>query len=99
VFAITEYLPRYKIFTQNLKSEGFILVGYVRKSPGDEDIETRTRLLQDMVDKLYDRSQVDKVFVSQMSYSDEPIASRDLQNEVDLVKELKGAEGTTQGKN
>ncbi|KAI8078896.1 uncharacterized protein BX664DRAFT_269742, partial [Halteromyces radiatus] len=40
------------------------VIGYVRKSPGKEKMETRIRLLQKMTDRLFFRSLVDKSVVS-----------------------------------
>ncbi|KAL0080395.1 hypothetical protein J3Q64DRAFT_1644343, partial [Phycomyces blakesleeanus] len=53
---------------------------YVRKSPSDVDLETRSKLLQKMVDDLLDRSLVDKVYVSVSSLTSSPFNERDLKD-------------------
>ena len=46
---IINYLPRYQDHIKALKEECYVIVGYCRKSPGDD--KNRTMLLQAMVDR------------------------------------------------
>lgn len=71
-------------------------MGYARKSIGNEDEDIRIRLLQNMVDRLMERSLVSKVFVSPCSSVSEPISKRDM-NEHTITKQLKNVDGNTQG--
>ncbi|KAI9269647.1 hypothetical protein EDC94DRAFT_581775 [Helicostylum pulchrum] len=43
---IREDIPKYQQYVNNLKSNGYEVIGYVRKSYGNEDKDTRIRLLQ-----------------------------------------------------
>ncbi|KAG2236192.1 hypothetical protein INT48_003811 [Thamnidium elegans] len=87
---IVQYGDKFKEFIQGQKSNGFKIVGYARKSPGDKDKEKRARLLRTMIDKLRSRSLVDKVFVSQSSLANEPFKKRDINDDV-----FEGADGST----
>ncbi|KAI9263928.1 hypothetical protein EDC94DRAFT_493395, partial [Helicostylum pulchrum] len=60
-----------------LKKNEYQVIGYVRKSPGKEDVSTRLRLFDSMVDTLIKDSSVDMVFVSYSSTSKQPFADRD----------------------
>lgn len=96
---IIEYIPRFRHYILNLKSNGYQIIGYVRKSHGKEDKESRIRLLQCMTDKLLTRMSVDKVYASPMSHANEPFVSRDINYDKEILEGLKNIEGTTQGKN
>lgn len=98
--SITEHLLKYQIELQQLKNAGMEVVGYVRKSkstkaekPGD-----RVRLLQQMVERLKERSHCDKVFVSPFCSSHDILSSRDLPRPVDILQNLKNVSGTMQGR-
>ncbi|KAL0082272.1 hypothetical protein F4703DRAFT_1126337 [Phycomyces blakesleeanus] len=52
-------------------------IGYARKSPGKESLETRCSLLQKMADRLKNRCLCTKIFVSPSSKADEPLMVRD----------------------
>lgn len=75
--------------------ENHTIIGYCRKSPTEDDDETRTRLLNQMVEKLKGRSLVDRVYVSPCSSADEQMRMRDLDT---TTLEIEGAIGNTQGK-
>jgi hypothetical protein len=47
-----------------MEMDGIEVIGYTRKSVGDESSEKRTRLIQVMVDNLLIRSLVSKVAVA-----------------------------------
>lgn len=74
--SITEHLPKYQAYVKNLKKNNFTVIGYARKSPGQEQQEVRVGLVQKMVNKLYDTLLVDKVFVSTSSRANDTITSR-----------------------
>ncbi|KAG0182894.1 hypothetical protein DFQ28_001820, partial [Apophysomyces sp. BC1034] len=81
---------------KSLKKEGYTLVGYCRKSPGQEIDGDRIRLLQQMVNRLSDRSLVEKVFVSCCSSASDLLLERDLKNGKVIIEALEGVEGDTQ---
>ncbi|KAL4215461.1 hypothetical protein AB4K20DRAFT_1862695 [Rhizopus microsporus] len=54
-------LDDYQTEIRILKKQGFTVIGYTRKSKSDEDIETRTRLLNLMYKRLKERSLVDHI--------------------------------------
>ncbi|KAI8079892.1 uncharacterized protein BX664DRAFT_303026 [Halteromyces radiatus] len=95
VKAIKDYIPNYQAHIKNLKEDGFQIIGYCRKSRTNEDDDTRLRLLQDMINRLKQRSLVDKVFVSPYSSAGENLNARDAQTKFD-IHQLKNASGTTQ---
>ncbi|KAI9351873.1 hypothetical protein BD770DRAFT_325982, partial [Pilaira anomala] len=68
-------------------------IGYARKSPTDETKESRIRLLQLMVNKLYFRGKCEEVFVSPICKADHPILERDSPKQDDLLLHLKGSHG------
>ncbi|ORE02787.1 hypothetical protein BCV72DRAFT_214558, partial [Rhizopus microsporus var. microsporus] len=49
---IKEDISKFQQYINNLKSNGYEVIGYVRKSYGNEDKDTRIRLLQPMIDKM-----------------------------------------------
>ncbi|ORE00793.1 hypothetical protein BCV72DRAFT_246403 [Rhizopus microsporus var. microsporus] len=71
----------------------YITIGYARKSPTDETKESRIRLLQLMVNKLYFRGKCEEVFVSPICKADQPILERDSPKQDDLLLNLKGSHG------
>ncbi|ORX62873.1 hypothetical protein DM01DRAFT_1330986 [Hesseltinella vesiculosa] len=68
---------KHKASIEDLKNDGYQVVGYVRKSRGDEDEGTRLRLLDSMIDRLVTDSSVDMVYASYSCASNEPFANRD----------------------
>ncbi|KAI9480715.1 MAG: hypothetical protein EXX96DRAFT_481645, partial [Benjaminiella poitrasii] len=60
-----------------LKNDGYKVVGYVRKSLGNESNETRLRLLRLMRDCLKGRSLVESILVSFSSKANKPMNKRD----------------------
>ncbi|KAI8095673.1 hypothetical protein BDF21DRAFT_329934, partial [Thamnidium elegans] len=93
---IINYLPQYQQHIDILKKEGYLIIGYARKSKQDVDLHIRVRLLQLMVDRLQERSLVDKTFVSVNRNSNDPLIGRD-SNPNDTIKELKYVDGDMQG--
>ncbi|KAI8093728.1 uncharacterized protein BX664DRAFT_295635 [Halteromyces radiatus] len=53
-------------------------IGYIRKSPGQEPVETRKRLIEAMADRLKKQCLCKKTFVSDGTRSSDPILSRDV---------------------
>lgn len=66
-------------------------MGYVRKSYGNENKDTRIRLLQSMIDKMLERLLFDKIYASPMSHADEPFSSRDVNYDSTILGELNRA--------
>ncbi|KAG0954269.1 hypothetical protein G6F31_013195 [Rhizopus arrhizus] len=93
---IINFLPKYQQHIEILKKEGYLIIGYARKSKQDVDLHVRVRLLQLMVDRLQERSLVDKTFVSVNSSSNDPLIERD-SNPNDIIKKLKYVNGDMQG--
>lgn len=69
-------------------------IGYARKSWGNERKQTRTRILQKMIENLRRTGLCSSVFVSKMSHCDESLFTRDVNSDVDGLIHTKG---TTQG--
>ncbi|KAG0900683.1 hypothetical protein G6F29_011779 [Rhizopus arrhizus] len=69
----------------------YITIGYARKSPTDETKESRIRLLQLMVNKLYFHGKCEEVFVSPICKADQAILERDSPKQDDLLLNLKGS--------
>ena len=90
-------MPRYQGYIENLQKEGYQVVGYARKSVGNEDDDTRMRLLQTMVDRLAKRSLVNRIFVSPCSSLSEKLSMRDLK-EPGIINRIENVDGNTQGK-
>lgn len=97
VRSIVEHMPKYHEFLYKLKDEGYQIVGYARKSRTNENDEDRSRLLTQMLHLLRKRSLVDKVFVSTISNSNEPMEKRDIKKN-QIIKTMKDIAGDTQGK-
>lgn len=81
-----------------MKEKGYEIIGYARKSPSDDDIETRLKLLQQMINNLRDRSFVDKVYVSISSHAYLPLNERDSNTSNEIMKKLEHLTGSTSGK-
>ncbi|KAG2201034.1 hypothetical protein INT47_006578 [Mucor saturninus] len=91
-----EDIPEFRQYVNKFKSCGYEVIGYVRKSHDNEDKDTRIRLLQSMIDKLFERLLVDKIYVSPMSHAGESFSSRDVKYDKTVLRKLNKAEGTTQ---
>jgi hypothetical protein len=84
-----------KNYVETLKKGGYTIVGYVRKSLGKAN--NRLLNLQNMVMQLQKRSFVDKCFVSISCEASSDITARDLNQDPNALKEIKGIQGNTQG--
>lgn len=78
---------------ENLKKD-FILLGYVRKSV--KAAQYRIKNIQNMVDNLYSRSNVDKCYVSYSSDANSDITTRDFRDDVKTLKKIQNIHGNTQ---
>lgn len=94
-YKISNYLSSYQNYIKNLKEEGHIIIGYIRKSPGKEPDDKRRQLLKAMSLNLKERSLVDVVFASPCSQASDPIESRDKKQHT-LLDQI-GVAGSTQG--
>ncbi|KAG0169905.1 hypothetical protein DFQ28_004069, partial [Apophysomyces sp. BC1034] len=92
---IVHFLPEYQAQIQNLKKQGFNIIGYARKSNGAEDHETWIKLLNLMCRRLKERSLVDYIFVFYNSQAGDSLAQRDTKQAYELLTQL-SAEGNTQ---
>lgn len=97
VESITKYLPKYQRSIKKLIEEGYEIVGSARKSPSDEDEDTRIRLLQDMINNLTERSFAKRIYISANSRSSTPFFERDLKPHDSVISELKNINGNTTG--
>lgn len=73
---IAYILPYHQERIKYLK-DGHKIVGYCRKFIVNKNRDVRTRLMQRMVDRLFERSLVEKVFVSPCVSTFGSIATRD----------------------
>ena len=71
-----EKVNAFKYHMQAAKGE-WINIGYVRKSPGNEPIETRERLVQGMASRLQNQVFCRKMFVLDGTPASQPIMMRD----------------------
>ncbi|KAI7894043.1 uncharacterized protein EV154DRAFT_415778, partial [Mucor mucedo] len=82
---IVDMIPRYHAYINQLKKDGYHIVGYCRKSKTQSS--NRAIKLQRMVDILRQRSLVKKNFVSPSSSVKESFYKRDF-NDQDILSEL-----------
>ncbi|KAG1592181.1 hypothetical protein G6F47_009514 [Rhizopus delemar] len=85
-----------KAYVKNLKKNNFTVIGYARKSPGQEHQEVRVGLIQKVVNKLYDTLLVDKVLVTTSSRANDTIRSRDTNGKNAQLTLLNQVHGNTQ---
>lgn len=93
---IAKHLPEYQQYIKSLKSDGYTIVGYIRKSPGSEPLAKRTKLLATMKTKLEERSLVDIVFASSCCRASDPFEKRDQKG--DTISEKLDVAGNVQRK-
>ncbi|EIE90612.1 hypothetical protein RO3G_15323 [Rhizopus delemar RA 99-880] len=86
---IIDVIPRHHAYINQLKKDGYHIIGYYRKSKSPSN--NRIALLQRMVNILRQRSLVDKVFVS--PYSN---VKQDLNDKDTLLSELDQVNGDTE---
>ena len=85
---ISKYLPKYQKYVNSLKNKGFSIIGYARKSPGNDNEANRVRCLRSMCDRLVERSLVDAVFTSSCCKAADPLAERDMIKNTDILTTL-----------
>ncbi|KAI8980861.1 hypothetical protein BDB01DRAFT_188594 [Pilobolus umbonatus] len=90
---IVEVLPKHQQVIKEIKKEGYQVIGYCRKSAGDT--KNRVSSLQRMVDIMYKRSLVDKVFVSPLSSAKQKFSKRDLKDVNQILSQLNNIHGST----
>ncbi|EIE84559.1 hypothetical protein RO3G_09269 [Rhizopus delemar RA 99-880] len=81
---ILNLLPHYLAEVAKLEEENYTIIGYARKSVLHSIFSTTDRSPK-------------KRFVSPSSQSTEPIASRDMEDSINLMTRLKNIDGDTQG--
>ncbi|KAI8080850.1 uncharacterized protein B0P05DRAFT_468923, partial [Gilbertella persicaria] len=86
-------LPHHRAQIRNLK-DGMSIVGYCCKSDLGKQGNV-INLLQRMVDNHYQRSLVDKVFVSPCSNASSLFSERDLSDQYEVFDQLKSVYGST----
>ncbi|ORE02475.1 hypothetical protein BCV72DRAFT_215191, partial [Rhizopus microsporus var. microsporus] len=86
---IVSTTPRHHTYIKQLKDDGYEIIGYCRKSK--KACDNRALLLERMINILYQRSLVQKVFVSPSSSVKQALSKRDLfdQDFLTYVKEKK----------
>ncbi|KAI9278199.1 hypothetical protein BDA99DRAFT_473273 [Phascolomyces articulosus] len=89
---IVMFLPNHQNYIKQLKEEGYEIVGYARKSPGEQP--NRLANLTAMVNKLKERSFVDKCFISRVSNASDELGERDLRDT--STSNIPGTHGNTQ---
>ncbi|KAI7892576.1 uncharacterized protein EV154DRAFT_504199 [Mucor mucedo] len=85
-------LPNHQNNIKQLKEQGYEIVGYARKSPGDQ--RNRLANLTAMVNRLKERSLVDKCFVSRVCNASDKLGERDLRDT--SSSSIEGTQGNTQ---
>ncbi|KAI8098320.1 uncharacterized protein B0P05DRAFT_460701, partial [Gilbertella persicaria] len=95
---LANYQKRYEVYIDNLKIDGFEIIGYARKSPGELLNDGRKANLQNMINCLKERSLAELIYVSPQCLAGSPIASRDMPNAVKEPEtmELNYCAGSTQ---
>lgn len=90
---IVEVLPKHQQIINEMKKEGYQVIGYCRKSVGKA--ENRISCLQRMIDILYKRSLMDKVFVSPLSTAKQIFSKRDVKDVNQILSQLNNTHGST----
>ena len=88
----------YQQSLKTLQNDEFEIVGYARKSPTTDNLDTRVRLLESMINNLRSRSFATRIYVSAYSRSSTPFLERNLKSD-ETYKELNNIDGDTQDKN
>ncbi|ORX51292.1 hypothetical protein DM01DRAFT_1087934 [Hesseltinella vesiculosa] len=94
VDVIIKNWPNHKQRIQQLKDDGYLIVGYARKSPGGSNAG-RVVCLESMTSLLKDRSLVDKVFASHVCRASDRLSGRDMT--ATTSQSFQGSDGTSQG--
>lgn len=95
---MVEYPGKYKRSIERLKEKGYDIIGYIRKSKGEEKDEVRVRLLNTMANRLRERSGVEKIFASPFTNSTDVMSERDAsEKSATLLAQLTNIAGNTKG--
>lgn len=89
---VLNVLPCHQAKINELKQNGFKIIGYCRKSMASS--KNRASCLQRMINILYKRSLVDKVFVSPQSSAKQQFVKRDLSDD-DVLPQLEDVHDST----
>ncbi|KAI7900806.1 uncharacterized protein BX663DRAFT_574324, partial [Cokeromyces recurvatus] len=84
-----EVLPKHHQIINEIKKEGYQVIGYCRKSVGNT--ENRVSCLQRMIDILYKKSLVGKV----LSTAKQMFPKRDVRDVNQILSQLNNAHGST----
>lgn len=76
-----------------MKKEGYVIVGYARKSPGKQKSILK---IQNMTILLKRGSFVDKCFISLSSQALNDINTKDSKDDKDILNDVKDVQGNTQ---
>lgn len=90
---VLNILPSHNSKINDMKKDGYQIIGYCRKSVAGT--KNRASCLQRMINILYKRSLVDKVFVSSRSSTKQPFLKRDFEDEDDILSKLNDVHGNT----
>ncbi|KAI9492249.1 hypothetical protein BDB00DRAFT_765700, partial [Zychaea mexicana] len=85
-------LPNHQNYIKQLKEEGYKIIGYSWKAPGEQPNQLAN--LTAMVNKLKERSLVDKCFVSRVCNASDELGERDLRHT--STSNLPGTQGNSQ---
>lgn len=88
---VLNVLPNHHSEINAMKEEGYKIIGYYRKSVAETG--NRVGCLQRMVNVLYNRPLVDKVFVSPCSSIKQHLTKRDLSNNNQISSQLNNIHG------
>jgi hypothetical protein len=95
--SICNYLTNYQQSLKRLQNEEeYEIIGYARKSPTTDDLNTRVRLLQSMTNNLRSRSFATRIYFSASSRCSTPFQERDLRNN-EAYNQLNNVDGNTEG--
>lgn len=84
--SITDYLPNYQQSLKTLQNDDFEIIGYARKSPTTENLDTRVKLLESMINNLRSRSFATRIYVSACSRASKPFSERNTQGKKKYIE-------------
>ncbi|KAI9358399.1 hypothetical protein BD770DRAFT_320880 [Pilaira anomala] len=88
----------YYVSITSLRTDGFEIIGYARKSPGEQSNDKRKANFQNMINCLRKRSLAELIYISPQCLAGSPIASKDMPDVVEELEkmELNYCTGSTQ---
>jgi hypothetical protein len=90
-------IPKHQSRLKTWKADNYQVIGYVCRSPKEENEQDRINILQTMVGHLVVRHLIDKVFVSSQSKISDLLSERDKETQQEFMEKLTGVNGDTQG--